>query len=385
MLDARFGLDQQARVDYAFNAIDKVTLKAKELISHYYGRPPQRSYFLGCSNGGRQGMLAAQRFPEYFDGIVAGAPTFNFSRIVANQIWNIQVLSRIAPRDASGAPILSRAFTDADLELVARSVLRSCDAHDGLADGMVNDYRACKFDPQELQCSDAKNDSCLSSAQVGALKDVFSGARNPRGESLYGQYPFDTGIAQPVWRRMHLGTSETAKSDASDVVLGLQTLRYYQLTPPEPDFDPLKFDFDRDLARTRATQALGDADATFLRTFAARGKLILYHGISDQGMAAGALTDWYDRLRSDTGGNPQDWARLFLVPGMTHCGGGRSTDRFDMLAAITDWVENGKPPERISASGASFPGATRPLCPYPRVARYAGGDANSEKSFSCRE
>jgi tannase/feruloyl esterase len=385
MLDARFALDQQARLDYAFNAVDKVTLKAKELITAYYGRAPQRSYFLGCSNGGRQGMLAAQRFPEYFDGIVAGAPIFNMSRIVANQIWNVQVLTRIAPRDASGAAILSRALTDKQLESVSTAALQACDALDGIADGMINDFKACRFDPATLQCSAKPGEACLSSAQVSALKDIFSGARNSRGESLYGRYPFDTGIAQPVWRRMHLGTSATAKSDASDVVLGVETLRYYMLTPPDPAFDPLKFDFDRDLARLRQTQALGDADGTFLRTFAARGKLILYHGLSDQGMAAGALADWYDRVKVDTGGHPQDWARLFFVPGMTHCGGGQSTDRFDMLTAIQSWVERGEAPDRISATGAALPGVTRPLCPYPKVARFDGGDAKRESSFTCRE
>src|SRR5262249_21627784 len=162
----------------------------------------------------------------------------------------------------------------------------------------------------------------------------------------------DTGIAQPVWRQMHLGTSETAKPNASDVILGVETLRYYMLTPPDARFDPLKFDFDRDLARTRTMQAFTDADATYLRTFAQRGKLILYHGISDQGMAAGALTQWYEQVGRDTGGTTQDWARLFLIPGMTHCGGGFSTDKFDMLTAIQSWVEEGRAPERIVATGA---------------------------------
>lgn len=385
MLDARWAVDQQARIDYAFNALDKVTLKAKELITSYYGRAAQRSYFLGCSNGGRQGMLLAQRFPEYFDGIVAGAPIFNMSRVVANQVWNVQVLSRIAPRDASGAAILSRAFKDKQLEAVSAAVLQACDSLDGIADGMINDFKACRFDPQTLQCSVKKGEPCLSSAQVSALKDVFSGARGSHGERLYGPYPFDTGIAQPVWRRMHLGTSDTAKSDASDVVLGVETFRYYVLTPPDPAFDPLKFDFDRGVSRLRQTQALGDADGTFLRTFAAHGKLIVYHGLSDQGMAAGPLADWYDHLKSDTGGNPQDWARLFFVPGMTHCGGGQSTDRFDMLTAIQSWVEHGEAPDRISATGSAFPGVTRPLCPYPKVARFNGGDSKLESSFACRE
>jgi feruloyl esterase len=385
MLDAHFGLDQQARIDYAFNGIDKVTLKAKALIAAFYGQAAQRSYFIGCSNGGRQGMLMAQRFPLYFDGVVAGAPVFNLSRIVANQIWNVQVVSRIAPRDAAGQPVLSRAFTDEQLKRISSALLEACDARDGLADGLINDWRTCPFDPAALTCKGRKDATCLSREQVTALHDIFGGARNARGESLYGRYPYDTGIAQPVWRQMHLGTSATAQSNASDVVLGVETLRYYMLTPPDPRFDPLKFDFDRDLARTRTMQGFTDADATYLRTFAQRGKLILYHGVSDQGMAAGALTQWYEQAGRDTGGRTQDWARLFLIPGMTHCGGGYSTDQFDMLTAIQSWVEEGHAPDRIVATGSKVNGAKRPLCPYPTIARYQGGDPASEQSFACRE
>jgi feruloyl esterase len=384
MLDARFGLDQQARIDYAFNAVDKVTLAAKALVARFYGRDAERSYFLGCSNGGRQGMLAAQRYPAYFDGIVAGAPVFNLSRIVVNQIWNVQVVSRLAPRDTQGQPILSRAFSDSDLKRVADATLEACDALDGLADGMINDWRACPFDPKVLTCADQKTDRCLTTEQVAALRDLTGGARNSRGEPLYGRFPYDTGIAMPVWRRMRLGTSTTAKSDASDVVLGVEALRYYMLTPPDPQFDPLRFDFDRDLPRTRQMQAFTDADATYLRGFAQHGKMILYHGVSDQGMAAGALTDWYDKVITDTGARTPDFARLFFVPGMTHCGGGQSTDRFDMLTAIQAWVEEGRAPDRIVATGAAFPGVSRPLCPYPSVARYVGGDVTRESSFQCR-
>jgi hypothetical protein len=385
MLDAHFGLDQQARLDYAFNSVDKVTLKAKALIEAFYARPAEKSYFLGCSNGGRQGMLATQRFPLYFDGVVAGAPVFNLSRIVVNQIWNVQVVSRIAPRDAAGKPILARAFSDADLKRVSDALLEACDARDGLADGIVHDWKACPFDPKTLTCAGAKDERCLTREQVTALHDLFGGARNSRGESLYGRYPYDTVIAQPVWRQMHLGTSATAQSNASDVILGVETLRYYMLTPPDPQFDPLKFDFDRDVARTRTMQGFTDADGTYLRTFAQRGKLILYHGISDQGMAAGALTQWYEQVGRDTGGTTQDWARLFLIPGMTHCGGGHSTDRFDMLTAIQSWVEEGRAPDRVVATGAALGGAQRPLCPYPTIARYEGGDPSNERSFACRE
>jgi hypothetical protein len=385
MLDAGFGIDQQARLDYAFNALDRVTLAAKRLIESHYGRAPEYSYLLGCSNGGRQGLIAAQRYPLHFDGIVAGAPIFNMSRIVMNQVWNVQTFRRIASLNAAGERILSGAFSDSDLQLVSDAVLRECDAKDGLADGIINDQKACGFDPASLTCDGVKRDGCLSAGQVSALHDWSSGARTPQGEALYGRFPYDTGLSNPLWRRMHIGTSTTAKSDASDVVLGFESLRLYLMTPPEPQFDPLTFDFDRHRARIAHMQAMSDADATFMETFARRGKLIVYHGSSDQGMAAGALTDWYDAVGRDTGGATHDWARLFLIPGMMHCGGGRATDRFDMLAAIQAWVEQGRAPDRIHATSSALTGVSRPLCPYPRIARYSGGDAANAASFSCRE
>jgi hypothetical protein len=162
-------------------------------------------------------------------------------------------------------------------------------------------------------------------------------------------------------------------------------LRNFAMTPPAPDLDPLKFDFDRDTSRTYETAAINDAVATLHTSFAGHGgKMIVYHGLSDQAMATGALTDWYEQLSPHDAQGPQAWARLFLVPGMTHCGGGQSTDQFDMLSAIQAWVEDGRAPERIIASGKTFPGLTRPLCPFPKVARFDGGPANEAGSFSCR-
>ncbi len=156
------------------------------------------------------------------------------------------------------------------------------------------------------------------------------------------------------------------------------------MTPPDPSFDPMRFDFDKDIERIRETAKQNDADATFFTTFAQHGKLLLYHGLSDQGLSPLDTISWYDRLASATGGNTQDWARLYLVPGMTHCAGGKATDEFDVLSALQAWVERDQAPERIVAYGKSFPGVTRPLCPYPKVARYQGGDPASEASFICR-
>jgi feruloyl esterase len=377
-------VDQQAKLDFAYQAVQRTTYETKDVIGRYYGRAPDYSYFMGCSTGGREAMLAAQRLPLEFDGVVAGDPAFNLTRIAANQVYSLQAVTRIAPRGANGQPDLSQAFTDAQLEAVASAVTAECDALDGLADGMINDFEGCGFDPASLQCGvgSSSNAQCLSDRQAEALDDVFGGARNSAGESLYGAFTFDTGIAEPAWRSMHLGSDGRPPANAS---LGADTLRVFAMTPSQPDLDPLEFDFDRDMALTLETAAINDAVATLHSSFAGRGgKVILYHGLSDQGMSAGALIDWYVSLTPRDDAGPQQWARLFLVPGMTHCAGGQSTDSFDMLTAIQAWVESDQAPDRVVASGRAFPGVTRPLCPYPLVARYEGGDADDASSFTCR-
>jgi pimeloyl-ACP methyl ester carboxylesterase len=383
-VDARFGVDQQAKLDFGYQAIQRATREAKAQIDRYYGRLPEYSYFMGCSTGGREAMMAAERLPQEFDGIVAGNPSWNLTRVAMNQVWSLQTVNRIAPRDANGKALYSQAFTDAQLQAVASAVLERCDDLDGLKDGMINDYKACRFDPAELQCGAGKAAAnvCLSAAQVTGLKDIVGGTRNSRGESLYGSTFYDTGIAGSAWRGMHLGNGEGLPANAS---LGRDTLRLFAMTPPRPDLDPLAFDFDRDTAATFETAAINDPNGRLHTSLAVKGgKLIVYHGLSDQAMWAGPLITWYEQLlpRTDTG--PQDWARLFLVPGMTHCGGGQATDQFDMLTTIQNWVEKGQAPGSVLATGKAFPGVSRPLCPYPQVARYDAGDPANAQSFSCR-
>jgi feruloyl esterase len=384
-IDSRFGVDQQAKLDFAYQAVARTTQQAKSLITRFYGNKPDYSYYMGCSTGGREAMLAAQRLPLEFDGVVAGNPSYNLTRVAINQIWSLQTVTRIAPKDASGKPDLSRAFSDEQLKAVSDAVLRECDALDGLRDGMINDFQACHFDPKSVVCGTRGAPGagqCLSAAQAGALKAIFGGARNSRGEQLYGTFPFDTGVASPAWRGMHLGNGGNPPANAT---LGRDTLRNFAMTPPAPELDPLRFDFDRDVARTNETAAINDAVGTLHTSFAGHGgKLIVYHGLSDQAMATGVLQDWYEHLTPRDAQGPQAWARLFLIPGMTHCGGGQSTDQFDMLAAIQEWVEKGHAPDRVVATGKAFPGVTRPLCPFPKVARFDGGAANDEHSFSCR-
>jgi len=383
MADGRFALDQQARIDYAFNALDKVTLKAKELVAKFYGRAAQRSYFVGCSNGGRQAMSVAERFPLYFDGIVAGDPSFNVSHVAVRSIWALQRIARIAPKDAAGQPVLARAFSEANLKLVEDAVLRQCDALDGLADGMINDMAACHFDPHTLACHDKSSAGCLTKDQAQTLQALFEGPRDPQDRLRTAGFPYDTGMTL-AWRSFYLGRPDSGNSSPVMQTLMGPTLVYHSLTPPEPATNPLTVNIDQAWQRVAQTAALNDADWTFLNSFAAHGKLILYQGNSDPGLSAKELVSWYERLAVDTGGQTQDWARLFLVPGMFHCGGGRATDQFDPLQALQDWVEEGKAPERLQAQGSQLPGLTRPLCPWPKVARYAGGDPREAGSFQCR-
>jgi len=385
MVDASFGLDQQARVDFAYNGLSEVTREAKALIARFYGGAPRKSYFVGCSNGGRQALMASQRLPLEFDGIVAGDPAMSFSRIALGEVWNMQVVARIAPKDEAGRPIYAKAFSPADLSLVRQAVLNQCDALDGLGDGMINDWRSCGFRPSQLTCTAGKTDQCLTAGQVSVLEDLMSGPKGAAGNHIYGPFTFDTGIASSAWRGMRLGTSETGVPNSADSSLGLGQFRFLQLTPPDQDWDPLApYDLADLLRRIRYQGGIGDADSPFLSTFANSGKMIVYNGMSDQGMATPHLVRWYEEMVAATGDAGRDAVRFFGVPGMLHCGGGEATDRFEMLDAIVAWVEEGRAPDRIIATGDAFPGISRPLCPYPLVARYDGGNPASAGSFSCR-
>jgi len=390
---AEFGYDTQARIDHAYNAHDKTAQAAKSLIATRYGKAADKSYFQGCSGGGRQGMMFSQRFPDYFDGIVAIAPAMRVSSgATVAAMWNNIEFTRVAPRDDDGRSILAKAFSDSDLKLVADAVVDACDARDGAADGMVNDFRACSFDPVVLQCTGAKTDSCLSADQVGALQKVFSGPRNSAGTRLYAGQPWDPGLAAGGWRAWTLGFGESATPTSAYNTLMADALKFEFFTPPDPDFDILKFDFDRDPARMEAFSKIYDTyrDATLAAYRDRGGKLLLVHGMSDPIFSALDTQDYYERLAANNGGmaRTQEFARAFFVPGMNHCSGGPATDAFDPLQATVDWVEKGEAPEVILAAAlpnnATFPNRTRPLCAYPKFAKYKGsGSLEDASSFAC--
>ena len=388
-LDGSFAQDQQARIDFAYAAIGKVWREAQRISAQYYGQPPAYRYFMGCSNGGREAMIAAQRYPTEFDGVVAGNPGFHLSCAAISESWDTQTFMRIAPKDLQGRPLLSQALSPSDLKLVSDGVIRACDGLDGVEDGIVNNYSACHFDPQVLQCSGEKQASCLSAEQVNALRLVFGGPKTSAGQPLYSNWPFDAGVGDDGWRAWKLGFSaDASKPDAYNVILGAGALKRYFMTPADDNFDVQAFNFDRDPARVAQTGALNDAISTYLTTFEARGgKLLIYHGLSDPAFSATDIMRWYDELQRDTDGGDAErtrqWARLFMVPGMTHCGGGPALNDFDPLAAMEAWVEHKQAPDSMPATGQSFPGKTQPLCPYPKYAKYIGGNVNALQSYSC--
>jgi feruloyl esterase len=388
-----FGLDPVARVDHAYAAHERTYTIATAVLSRYYGRAAERKYFVGCSGGGRQGMMFAQRYPTYFDGIAICAPAMSVSSgATIGAAWDTQTYLAAAPENADGQRVLSRAFSDADLALIARGITTACDAADGANDGMVLRPDACRFEPKTLLCSGAKDASCLTPAQVGALERAFGGPRDTAGRALYVGQAWDPGIAAPGWRQWKLGSSQTGTPNSAHSTLMAGALAYEFVTPPDPALAITRFDFDRDPARMQAFSAEYDTyrDATLSAFRKHGGKLLIFHGTADPIFSALESIDYYQRLLRNNGGPGATarWARLFLIPGMNHCAGGPATDSFDGLAAIVDWVEKGAAPSRIEAAARPgtpyFPGRTRPLCAYPSYARYTGnGSLEDGANFTC--
>jgi len=360
VFDGSFFRDQQASLDFYYEAIGQVARLAKEMIASYYGRAAQHSYFDGCSTGGREAMIMSQRYPEYFDGIVSGDPAIRTGH--SNLALGFMT--------AMFQPDPKKFFSDSDRKLIVNSVLQACDAKDGLKDGMIFNSRACEFDPSTLVCPGSKSDSCLTRAKADALKKAFAGPKSASGDAIYPGVPYDAGIADKG---------------------GIPGLLSGPVIPVATGADFTHFDADREAARVEAdaTARLGDSTWTNLTSFSGHGgKLLFYHGLSDPWFSPLETLRYYDKMAKDTGGSPvASWSRIYLVPGMGHCQGGSATlDRFDMLSAVVDWVEKGVAPDRVVATGPAFPGRSRPLCPYPQHAQYSGqGDPNDAGNFICQE
>jgi feruloyl esterase len=372
VFDASFMRDQQAALDFAWVAVGRVALAAKQIVAQHYGRPAAHAYFAGCSTGGREGMLMAQRYPSYFDGIIVGAPAMRTGHSnLALRAMRV-AFNTLAPRDAAGQLQPAQAFSDADRTLVAQAVLDACDANDGMKDGLIFDTRGCGFTPSTLTCTGAKTDRCLTSLQVAAIERAFAGPRDSKGRQVYPKFFYDSGI--------------TFKGRGVPGILSPGS------GPPGPPILALDQDVD---AEARAVdgdpmQMLTDtASWTNLNTFSSRGgKLLFYHGVSDPWFSAMDTIDYYDRVSAAGGGADvvRGWSRLFLSPGMGHCSGGDGAlDHFDLLTPLVAWVEKGEAPDAVPATARTAPGRTRPLCAYPQHAHYKGsGDPNALASYECR-
>lgn len=404
-----FGIDPQARLDYGYQAVGTLTPMAKSTILAAYGKAPDRSYFGGCSNGGRHAMVTAARYADEYDGILAGAPGFNLPKAAVANIFGAQRYAAIAT-GATNANELSAAFTPAERTTVAAAVLARCDALDGLADGMVQDTNACQaafdLDADVPTCSGARDGSCLTAQQKTEIGQIFSGATTSTGAPVYASFPYDPGIAGADIHFWEFIASLNLDSGAVGLI--------FAVPPEDPGFNGPAFSLNADIddlvARINATNATYTESAmsfmtppnpTNLSTLRNRGgKILVYHGVSDAIFSVNDTETWYQGLTATHGGNAADFARFFRVPGMNHCAGGPSTDQFDMLQALVQWVEQGQPPDRViaTARGAGNPGGenanlpvdwaadrTRPLCAYPKVARYNGtGDVERAESFTCR-
>jgi feruloyl esterase len=403
-----FGIDPRARITDAYASIGQVTPVAKQIVAQYYGEKPAYAYFVGCSKGGQEAMEASQRYGDQFDGIAAGDPGLHLPRVAIAAAWNTQALAAVAHAShpwatgASGHPLLYKAFTPSDLDLVQKGVLQACDALDGASDNMIFNAAACagKFDPSSLQCAGRKLRSCLSADQVTALHKIFGGPKASDGSALYNSFPYDTDMSSyNGWIRFELG-SPWGFNNAFNTTMEQEAAAYIFSTPPDPALDMFTVDIDQLAQSITATSGdytvaavdFMDSDSTDLDTFRNRGgKIIYYHGGSDPDFSANDTVDYYKALSAAYGGATPDFARLYLVPGMNHCfGGDYATDYFDVLAPLVDWVESGKAPDSIAAQpshpqSSKLPaGTSRPLCAYPSYARYSGSGAVTDAaSFSC--
>jgi feruloyl esterase len=365
--DFAFMRDQQAYLDFAFLANAEVAALAKQILAGYYSKPAAYSYFVGCSTGGREGMILSQRYPVAFNGIVSGDPAMRtgLSNLAIAQ-WIPVAYNQASPKDSAGKPEITKFLTDTDRKLFMDALIKQCDGRDGIADGMIFDPIGCNFDPAQLACKPGQDEACIAPEKIAAIKKGFAGPTNAYGTQVYPGFLYDTGI--------------TAKIPFP----GLLNLSANGLFGPYTTATTL----DVDKAALHASDPLVEPASTNLSTFSLNGgKLIFFHGDSDPWFSPLDTLEYYKSLAADNGGPEKvaEWSRIFLVPGMAHCGGGPSLDHFDMLGALVDWVEKGAAPDSVVATGPAFPGRSRPLCAYPKHAQYTGsGSSEDARNFRCQ-
>lgn len=403
-----FGLDPQARLDYGYQAVGKLTPIAKGLVRAAYGRGPDRSYFAGCSNGGRHAFVATSRYAEEYDGFLAGAPGWQLPKAAVANMWGAQRYLTVASNPAD----VATAFTPAERQLLSRSVLARCDALDGATDGIVADSRACQaafsIERDVPSCTGGNRDgNCLTPQQKAVVGGIFKGAATSDGKPFYASFPYDAGHGTAGVAFWEFNASMNLDPGAVGFVMG---------TPPEKreGFNPQAFtrgaSIDDLVKRITATSGIyAESGMSFMtppkpgdlsQVQRRGGKVLVYHGVSDAIFSSDDTLAWLAAVHGTHGSATDAFVRYFPVPGMGHCSGGPSTDQVDFLGPLVAWVEHGRAPDSITAAarGAGNAGGvnadlpatwsptrTRPLCPAPLVARYKGsGDIEAASSFECK-
>jgi feruloyl esterase len=353
-------------IDFGYRAIHEMTLRSKELIAAFYSSPAKYSYWNGCSEGGGQALSEAQRYPDDYDGILAGAPANNFVHLQAGGNWISQALHK---DPATFLPANK-------LPAITAAVMAQCDSADGVKDGVLEDPRTCKFDPAVLACQGEDSPSCLTKPQIDGLRKVYDGAKNPRtGEQVF---PGTMRGGEAGWSLWIAGTGVPPQNFQH----GIMVATFKNLVFDDPHWDWKTFDFDKDVALgDKKLGAIINQINPDLSGFKRHGgKLLQYHGWNDPAISPLNSIDYFESVQKKMG-SAADFYRLFMVPGMEHCVGGPGSSQFDHMAAIVDWVEKGKAPDSIIASR---PGRTRPLCPYPQIAKYKGtGSTDDAQNFVC--
>jgi feruloyl esterase len=360
--------NREKLIDYGYRAVHEMTVKGKAIAAAFYGNQARLSYFTGCSAGGRQALIAAQRYPEDFDGIVAGAPALNAT---GRAVFAMYVAQNLHKDEAAYIPATK-------YPAIHSAVLQACDAHDGVKDGVIENPTKCTFDPKVLVCSGADSASCLTPPQVEAARKMYQSAMNTQTKKEI--FP---GLAYGS----ELGWATFGSPQPFGI--GMQMFQYLVFNNPTWDYKTMNFDSDMALV-DKAEAGLINARNPDLKKFTARGgKLIQYHGWADPQIPAPSSTQYYQSVLDTMGGagKVMDSYRLFMVPGMNHCGGGPGTTTFDMLTALEQWVEKKQAPNQIPASRVveGKVERTRPLCPYPQVATYKGsGSTDDAANFVCK-
>jgi len=371
-VDASGARNVEGIVDFGHRATHLATVIGKEVATRHYGRAPERAYWQGCSTGGRQGLAEVQRYPEDYDGVIAGAPVYT-PLTYANAMLRVQMFHSRPESNLSPEQV----------PLIRDAVLAACDAQDGVTDGILNDPRTCSWDPAELQCgaaSSAVSGQCLSAAQVETVRRVYSGVKMRDGR--FAAMPLMRG-GESDWVARMVGTP--SRPLGLNALLGAPFMAYIAVGDPSYDF--MTFDPDRDWSVLDGGIAAAEVHqqnpniAPFVR---AGGKLLLWHGLNDPGPSPLSTIEYYEKALAAVP-EARDAMRLFLAPGVLHCSGGAGPDQFDALTAIERWVEQGEEPQRLVATKRDA-SMSRPLCAYPRLPRYSGlGDPNDAASFGCAE